>query len=78
MYIYAAAISASLNNKIHITCVSFHHDSRDLDEVEKYALEEIAYFEFPMKRGYQEHNAVVDSPEDEWVISSANYLKKGN
>lgn len=78
MYIYAAAISASLHGKIHITCVSFYHDSRDLDTVEQYALEEIAYVEFPIKRGFSEHNAIVDNPEDEWVIQSADYLKKGN
>ena len=77
MYIYAAAISASLHGRIHITCVSFFHDSRDLDIVEKYALEEIAYGEFPIKRGYSEHNAVVDNPEDSWVIDAAKYLEGG-
>jgi hypothetical protein len=78
MYLYAAAISAVKGNKTVVTVVPFRHSSRDLDEVEQFALDEIAYTELPIKRGYSEHSAVVEAIEDSWILESAAFMTSQN
>jgi hypothetical protein len=75
MYIYSVAISAVKGNKTVVTTVPYRHSSRDLDEVERDALE-IAYTELPIKRGYSEHSAVVEAIEDSWILEAADFLLK--